>query len=684
MLKRFIQNLPLRYKLNGIIVSVTALMLMLVSVAYFFHQQQVIKQQATVELATLSRIYSDTCSATITFADQQGATDLLNSLVAKPTILAAAIISLNGNIFANYLKPNTSQTLISSILTEDNKNELVAAPKNKLFHLKTPIILSHETIGTFLIIADFSDVEAAQQRFILFLSILFSVAILFSLVLSSRLQRHITLPIHKLITTMGNVAKSDDFSLRVHSVATDEVGQLCAGFNTMLKRIEQQSDLLQSQKENLHFLATHDALTGLPNRTLFNDRLHKGLSRAKRNKTELAVLFIDLDRFKNINDTMGHDVGDMLLKTVANRLKVAVREDDTVSRFGGDEFVIMLDNVNMEHIQYIINKIKTTVKMPIELQQSQVVITLSIGVSSFPQHGQTPDELIKYSDVAMYHAKNNGRDSAQCYFPDMTSTVHTRFNLGNKLHNALAGNEFTIHYQPQFDLKSRKIHSAEALLRWNVDGKEISPVEFIPIAEENGLIVPIGRWVLQQACQQAMSWQCPNQPPVMVAVNVSARQFFASDLFTDVENALKESGLPPSCLELEITESMIMTDIEKAISVMDRISAMGVEIALDDFGTGYSSLAYLKRFPLNKLKIDRTFVRNVLHDEDESAITRAVVSMALALNIDVLAEGIETEDQLNFLSDLDCNYGQGFLLSRPIPATKLLTLLKKSDGATKD
>ena len=675
MLKRFIQNLPLRYKLNGIIISVTALILMLVSVVYFVHQQQIIKQQVAVELATLSQIYSDTCSATITFGDQQGANELLSSLAAKPTILAASIINLNGDIYASYLAPKAPETLISSFLLDSNPAQATSSVEHELFHLKAPIVLDNETIGTFLIVADFSDVEAAQRRFILFLVILFSLALLTSFALSSGLQRHITQPIQKLITTMGSVSESNDFSLRVHNVATDEVGQLCLGFNAMLERIEQQDAMLQSQKENLHFLATHDALTGLPNRTLFYDRLHNGLARARRNTTELAVLFIDLDRFKNINDTMGHDIGDLLLKAVATRLKSAVRDDDTVARFGGDEFVIMLDSVKIDAIENVITKVKQAVKMPVELQQRQVVITPSIGVSSFPQHGETPDELIKYADVAMYHAKNSGRDSAKRYFPEMTSKVYARFNLESKLHNALARNEFTIHYQPQFDLQSRSICSCEALLRWNVDGKEISPVEFIPIAEENGLIVPIGRWVLQQACHQAMLWQRPNHPPMIVAVNVSARQFFASDLFTDVENALKKSGLPLSCLELEITESMIMTDIEKAISVMDRISAMGVDIALDDFGTGYSSLGYLKRFPLSKLKIDRTFVSNVLHDEDEAAITRAVISMALALNIDVLAEGIETENQLDFLRNLNCHYGQGYLISRPISAEQFTTLL---------
>jgi len=428
----------------------------------------------------------------------------------------------------------------------------------------------------------------------------------------------------------------------------------------------------------LRFLATHDALTGLPNRTLFYDFLNKALARAKRNNTSLAVLFIDLDRFKNINDTMGHDIGDLLLKTIATRLHQALRDDDTVARFGGDEFVIMLDNFKTETVDYVVNKATCAIKAPISLQGKTVVITPSIGISFFPQHGETTDQLIKFADVAMYHAKNSGRDLSKCYLPEMTSKLSARINLEHKLSDALHREEFSIHYQPQYDLITRRMCGCEALLRWNVDGIQISPVEFIPIAEESGQIVAIGRWVLQQACAQAKLWQSPEFEPIKVAVNVSPRQFFSSDLIKDVEKALTDSGLPPTSLELEVTETMIMTDVEVAISIMNRLGAMGIDIALDDFGTGYSSLSYFKRFPLSKLKIDRSFVRDLMCDEDDAAITRAIISMARALDINVIAEGIETEEQLEFLSNLDCKYGQGFLLSRPVTAEVYTALLNAS------
>lgn len=668
----FVGNLPLSHKLNGLVIIVTTVILLLVSLVYYVHQRQTIEQQASIELGTLGQIYAQSCTAALAFEDDAGAKKLLQSMGVKNSILAAAILRRDNTVFAYYLAANAAPELLDSF-----KNAGTSQDSNisELFQLSTPMVLDSETIGHLVLTADFRDVRALQKDFVLFLGLLFCVSLLISGLLSMRLQRHLIAPINNLMGTMALVTQNNDVSLRVAATTQDELGQLCQQFNTMLQRIDDQDALLKAQKDGLNFLATHDALTALPNRTLFHDRLQEGIARARRNKSGLAVMFIDLDRFKNINDTLGHDAGDELLKIVAQRIKETVREIDTVARFGGDEFVVMLADIKPEHLERVAEKLTHAIRQTIKLHQTQVVITPSIGMSTFPPHGDSPELLIKYADLAMYHAKNNGRDGCHRYSSEMAAEIHDRFNMENKLQGALARKELSILYQPQYDLRTRAICGCETLLRWETNGEQISPVAFIPIAEESGLIVPIGLWVLNQACLQAKEWQQAGYPVMPVAVNVSARQFFAPGLIDEVQNALSQTALPPAWLEIEITESMVMKDIDKAITIMEQISAMGVGLALDDFGTGYSSLAYLKRFPLNKIKIDRSFVRDLLLNADDKAIAKAVISLSLAMNFRVIAEGIETQAQFDFLRDLNCDQGQGFLMSKPIAAQEFTKLL---------
>lgn len=673
---KFVGNLPLRHKLNGLVVIVTATILLLVLMVYYAYQQQIIEQQANVELITLGQIYAHSCTAALAFDDNAGAEKLLQSIEVKNTILGAAILRPDGAVFASYLAATTPPELLKYFANDSSDHQAnFYSDKNKLFRISTAMELDNETIGHLILLADYRDVSTVQKNFLLFLGLLFCISLIFSWLLSLCLQRHLMAPINNLMSSMELVSHNNDFSLRVNTTTTDELGQLCQQFNTMLQRIDTQNALLKTQKEGLNFLATHDALTFLPNRNLFHDRLQEGLARARRENSGLAVMFIDLDRFKKVNDSLGHDAGDELLKIVAQRIKNTVREIDTIARFGGDEFVVMLTDIKPEHLECVANKLKHAIRQTIELHQYQVVITPSIGISTFPQHGDNPEQLIKYADVAMYHAKNNGRDSCYRYSSEMAAEINERFDIENRLQWALERNELYLHYQPQYDLNTRTICGCEALLRWETEGEHISPVAFIPIAEESGLIVPIGLWVLNQACQQAKLWQQAGYPIMPMAVNVSARQFFADGLIEEVQNALNRASLPAAWLEIEITESMVMNDIDKAIVIMKKIRAMGVGLALDDFGTGYSSLSYLKRFPLNKIKIDRSFIRDLLLNVDDTAITKAVISMSLAMNFKVIAEGIETQDQYNFLRDLKCHQGQGYLMSKPIAAQEFTALL---------
>ncbi|HEX8962521.1 MAG TPA: EAL domain-containing protein, partial [Rhodocyclaceae bacterium] len=415
-------------------------------------------------------------------------------------------------------------------------------------------------------------------------------------------------------------------------------------------------------------IAHHDALTGLPNRALLLDRLGQALMQAARYDTRLAVLFLDLDRFKSVNDTLGHHIGDELLKHVADRLRGVVRAIDTVSRLGGDEFVIVLQEIaGPDDAVLVAEKIINALKPAVNIEGHQLSATPSIGISIFPEDGGDVYALMKNADTAMYHAKEQGRNNFQFFAPLMNSEAERFFTLEHRLRGALDSEQFRLHYQPLIDLHQRRVCGMEALLRWqDPDHGMIAPGEFIPVAEETGLILPLGIWVLREALQQNRRWQDAGHPAVPVSVNLSPRQFRQADLVDIVRSVLAESGQPAELLELEITESTLMHDVDETLAKLEALSAMGVRLAIDDFGTGYSSLAYLKRFPVDKLKIDQSFVRDLTDDKDDAAIVAAVVALARSLGVDVLAEGVERDAQLAVLANLGCTKFQGYYFSRPL------------------
>jgi len=425
-------------------------------------------------------------------------------------------------------------------------------------------------------------------------------------------------------------------------------------------------------------LAHFDELTGLPNRTLFNQRLSHALARARRAETPLAVLFIDLDRFKNINDTLGHAAGDRVLKEVAQRLSGCLREVDTVSRLGGDEFVVLIEAVSRPaDIAEVAQKILAAVVRPVVLDAQEFHLTASIGISTSPGDGDDLQGLMKNADIAMYRAKEQGKNNFQFYSAQINVHTLERVALESGLQHALERDEFVLHYQPKIDIGSNRIAGMEALLRWQQPGKPlIPPMQFIPLAEETGLIVPIGEWVLRTACRQNKAWQDEGLPCLRVAVNLSPRQFAHASLLQDVARVLKETRLDPAWLELEITEGMVMRDPERAVRLLHELKAMGIHLSLDDFGTGYSSLSYLKRFPLDSVKIDRSFIQDLPRDSDDAGITQAIIAMAHSLRLAVIAEGVETAEQLDFLRSHGCDEMQGYHFSRPVPEDQLLRMLR--------
>ncbi|MHB8841133.1 MAG: putative bifunctional diguanylate cyclase/phosphodiesterase, partial [Candidatus Aquicultor sp.] len=438
-------------------------------------------------------------------------------------------------------------------------------------------------------------------------------------------------------------------------------------------------------EETINYMSYYDTLTGLPNRALFNDRLNLALAYAHRNQEVFAVMCLDLDSFKSINDTMGHVVGDEVLQGISKRLQECLREGDTVARLGGDEFALLLPQVTgVENVVKVAQKIFDAIQPPFNFDERDFYTTTSIGVSLYPYDGDDPQTLIKNAEVALYRAKEQGRANYQLYAPAMNAKAFERLAMENSMRKALEREEFIVYYQPIVDITTGRIISMEALIRWQHPALGlVSPAEFIPLAEETGLIVPIGEWALKTACEQNKAWQKSGLPEVRISVNLSARQFQQQNLVEMVNQTLEATGLAPEYLEFEITESVVMKDADAAIAILHEMKKRGIKVAIDDFGTGYSSLGYLKRFPIDKLKIDKLFVHTVTTDPSDEAIAEAIIAMAKSLNLRVVAEGVETVEQLELLHSLRCDEMQGYLYSRPLPAKEATKLLRSGHQKAK-
>jgi len=435
---------------------------------------------------------------------------------------------------------------------------------------------------------------------------------------------------------------------------------------------------IQQQSNSLKYQAYHDALTGLPNRVLLNDRLAQAISKAKRSKTNVAVLFIDLDRFKQINDSLGHHKGDEVLRHIASRLKKSLREGDTIARIGGDEFVVLMESLNrVQHATVMAKKIIHILQEPLVVENSELYVTSSIGISLYPQDGSDSQTLLKNSDAAMYKAKEEGRNTFQYYTKDMTKMAFERVRIEANLRRALKNEELVVYYQPQINQMTGKIIGFEALVRWRDPNLGlISPAHFIPLAEETGLIIPLGERVLLEALLQVKKWSALGLQTGRISVNISAKQLQQENFFKQIRQIIDDNHCDPEKLVLEITEGYVMKNPEHSIILLDQFKSYGIKLAIDDFGTGYSSLAYLKRLPIDKLKIDQSFIQDIPDDSDDAAITRAVVALAKSLNMNVIAEGVETKEQIDFLKETGCEEIQGYYYGKPLPADEATEFLK--------
>ncbi|GGG08281.1 EAL domain-containing protein [Paenibacillus abyssi] len=498
---------------------------------------------------------------------------------------------------------------------------------------------------------------------------------LIAIIASIFISRSIVRPIKQLAETTTDLHIKILGKQAVHwpNSFTTEITILIDNFRNMAIR-------LQKMFGEIRYLAYYDSLTGLPNRIFFNRELAATLEQSRRKGQTSAILFIDLDRFKVINDTLGHENGDILLQHVANRLRSCLATKDILSRMGGDEFTAVLPDMTREQTAEAAQKILDAFTLPIDISGHEVFITPSIGISMYPEDGLDHQVLVKNADQAMYAAKDNGKNTVQFFVAGMDEAYSNTMVLETMMHKALNNNEFELHYQPRINVRTGALSGLEALIRWrHPEQGLIPPTDFIPVAEESGMINPIGEWVLRTACAQNKSWQDAGYPPFSVAVNLSVRQFREQNLVQLISDVLRETGLEPQYLELEITENLSMHNMEYVLSILHEIRTLGVKISMDDFGTGYSSLSYLKKFPIDHLKIDQSFIRDIQHHKEDHSIVKAIISMAHSLGMIVVAEGVETDVQSSLLHEMDCDEIQGYLISKPLSADKIRHFLESKD-----
>ena len=700
----YFRNISIRSKLTLLIVVISTVSLLLASLAFITSDRIHTQQTVSGNLTTVADIIAANSSAPLLFSDPVAAQETLGFLESQQHIQAAAIYDIDDQVFSSYVKPG-----LEIELPTDNLHE-----NNVLFwgdhvELYTHIIYEGEEIGVVYLR---SDLEIVHDRLMWFLGIVGMVlvaSLLVTFLLSAQLQRFITDPLLRLSAIARKVSTEKNFSVRVIGEGKDELGNLIRDFNAMLDEIqlrdselrehrlkleervarrtheleianaqlEKSKQQAESVASRMEYHAHHDALTGLPNRILLHDRINSELAHARRQQTSAALLFLDLDRFKIINDSLGHAVGDQLLRVIARRLNNCVRDEDTVARLGGDEFMVLLPRISgSADAGRIARKIIDCLIDPISCNGHELHITTSIGISIFPYDGTDADTLIKHADISMYRAKELGRNKAVYYTAEMNAGSRKQLAMETNLRKAVEKNQLKLFYQPKIDITHNSIVGFEALLRWEHPTMGfISPLDFIPVAEDSGLIVPIGEWVLNTAFKQLKTWHNAGHTGLTMAVNLSSAQLSRPGFEDVVENALDSAGLMAAMTELEVTENVAMENIESAVDILEKLKCMGVSIAMDDFGTGYSSLSYLRRLPIDIVKIDKSFVREIPDSSEDVTIAQAIIAMAQSLKLSVVVEGVENVRQLNFFRQQGVSIVQGYLFSKPVEAFEIMKML---------
>lgn len=626
-------------------------------------------------LATLADVVGANSTAALNFSDQAAAIEVLQALHAEPPVVIACLYDSSGTLFAQYQRQSGSQNCPATL-------KQLPAPSRKFPSVSRPVSRHDEFVGTVFLVSDVNELDRRWKRLLLLAGILILLAVAIGGASGSVLQRKLSKPIFDLAHAMQEVSAEKEFTSRVSISGSDEIARLGNSFNSMLSELERRENEKQEFEAKLKFQASNDALTGLPNRRLFGDRLGQSLALAKREKRLVGLLYIDLDGFKLVNDSLGHSIGDALLVQVAGRLRGRVRTSDTLARLGGDEFTVILNSLHQPEDALIVTKLLLdALAPPFTIDNHHLTISASIGISLFPDNAQEASDLMQQADSAMYAAKRNGKNQAMFFKSELGTLVRERLNLENQLRVALARGEIEVYYQPEFDVVKGVLVRFEALARWTHPTLgPISPGKFIPVAEETGLIVPLGAYVLERACNEAVKWQGVAPYPVQVAVNVSTVQFARSTFVQDVAEVLNRTGLKPELLQLELTESVMINGIHGSAEIMHRLKALGVTFAIDDFGTGYSCLSYLPALPFDALKIDRSFVKDCHLKPDGRMLVQSLIALAHNIGLQVIVEGVENEEQLRLIRKLGGNEIQGYLLGRPIanPTAQIVELSGKA------
>lgn len=599
-------------------------------------------------------LLGSTTTSALLFGDAESATIALSSLEQFEDIRYAQIYDADRVLFAEYSRPGVQ---ISKAIDDFQTDDFF---ENQFAYVSKSILRDDENVGFIVLSADTGSFQVQQWRFLLVAALVFLSSSLLAYGLSLRLQKLMLTPINELVGLVRYVTESKMYDRRVYSKHSDEIGDLMAGVNAMLGTI-------QKHETELFRRANYDELTGLPNRHLLMERLTHAIFSASRHRSEIALLFLDLDRFKVVNDSLGHSIGDELLIQVSKKLTSIVRKSDSVCRLGGDEFVILLEDIrHVEDIKIVSQKIISELGEPTDMQGHLLHISTSIGVARFPQDGEDGIGLLKHADIAMYEAKNQGPGQVCFFNQEMLKQSVIRLTIETQVYEAFHSKDFFLMYQPQISVISRQVAGFEALIRWKRNGQLVPPSEFLPVVEEIGLMIDLSHWVLEQACSQNVTWQKEGLRPVKIAVNLPASFLMSVGCVDRVRTILADTGLSPEYLEIEITEDTFLTSASSTIVVLHGLRKLGINISIDDFGTGYSSMRYLQDLPIQTLKIDGNFIAGMEASDRSEGIVKSMIALSKNLNLLVVAECVETQKQFDTLKDLKCDVVQGYLFSKPL------------------